>query len=353
MSFEINVKFMSNPNLKIQVEADNSVADLKKKLETATKVPADDIKLIFKGKILKVGDDRLSDLNISADCTVHMIQNMTKTNPPESSQSTSQPQTSTPNPPQPNAFPNPGQGFGNLGGLGGFPGMTPGMGGFGNMGQGMGLDPAMIQQVMSNPQMMQMARQLMSNPAMMRNLVNNNPQLQQMSQNIPGFDEMISDPSFMQNAMGQMGMQAPPTTTPQQPNPQDQQPNINPQQANPQAPQPNLNLFQPNPLAQVPPNPAFGNQGLPDINNMMNNPMLQQYMNYMQSSQGTNPGMGMPGMFGQPVNPPNTNYEELYKDQLSHLKEMGFTNKDVNIDVLKQCYGNVEAAIEKLLNMFK
>lgn len=28
---------------------------------------------------------------------------------------------------------------------------------------------------------------------------------------------------------------------------------------------------------------------------------------------------------------------------------MGFTNKQVNIDVLKQCYGNVDLAIERLL----
>lgn len=31
---------------------------------------------------------------------------------------------------------------------------------------------------------------------------------------------------------------------------------------------------------------------------------------------------------------------------------MGFTNKEVNIQVLKQCYGNVDAAVEKLLGMF-
>ncbi len=43
--------------------------------------------------------------------------------------------------------------------------------------------------------------------------------------------------------------------------------------------------------------------------------------------------------------------EERYKDQLQKLEEMGFTNKSVNIQVLKQCNGIVDLAIEKLLNM--
>ena len=30
---------------------------------------------------------------------------------------------------------------------------------------------------------------------------------------------------------------------------------------------------------------------------------------------------------------------------------MGFVNKETNIEVLKKCYGNVNAAVERLLNM--
>ena len=30
---------------------------------------------------------------------------------------------------------------------------------------------------------------------------------------------------------------------------------------------------------------------------------------------------------------------------------MGFTNESVNIDVLKACYGNVDAAVERLINL--
>ena len=45
----------------------------------------------------------------------------------------------------------------------------------------------------------------------------------------------------------------------------------------------------------------------------------------------------------------NVDPKELYKDQLAKLKDMGFTNDDLNIDVLKQSGGNVDVAVEKLL----
>ncbi len=44
-------------------------------------------------------------------------------------------------------------------------------------------------------------------------------------------------------------------------------------------------------------------------------------------------------------------YKDLYKDQLLKLKDMGFTNEEVNIDVLKKSGGNIDIAVEKLLNM--
>ena len=48
---------------------------------------------------------------------------------------------------------------------------------------------------------------------------------------------------------------------------------------------------------------------------------------------------------------PTVDYKELYKDQLAKLKDMGFPNEEVNIDVLKKSGGNIDIAVEKLLNM--
>jgi ubiquilin len=47
----------------------------------------------------------------------------------------------------------------------------------------------------------------------------------------------------------------------------------------------------------------------------------------------------------------NIDYKEQYKSQLQQLKDMGFTNDDLNLEMLKKTYGNVDAAVERLLNM--
>ena len=48
----------------------------------------------------------------------------------------------------------------------------------------------------------------------------------------------------------------------------------------------------------------------------------------------------------------NIDYKEKYKNQLSQLKEMGFNEEEINIQILKVCNGNIENAIEKLCNIF-
>lgn len=47
----------------------------------------------------------------------------------------------------------------------------------------------------------------------------------------------------------------------------------------------------------------------------------------------------------------NVDFKEQYKSQLQQLKDMGFTNDDLNLEMLKKTYGNVDAAVERLLNM--
>ena len=50
------------------------------------------------------------------------------------------------------------------------------------------------------------------------------------------------------------------------------------------------------------------------------------------------------------VNNININFEEKYKDQLLKLEEMGFTDKQKNLEALKATNGNVEVAIERMMN---
>lgn len=43
--------------------------------------------------------------------------------------------------------------------------------------------------------------------------------------------------------------------------------------------------------------------------------------------------------------------KEKYKEQNQKLKEMGFINEDLNFQTLEKTMGNVDAAVERLLNM--
>jgi len=89
------------------------------------------------------------------------------------------------------------------------------------------------------------------------------------------------------------------------------------------------------------PNPLMGGLG------GVNRDTLNQFMATMLSSLARNPngamGMGMGG--GQPQAPP----EERYRAQLEQLASMGFVNREANIQALIATFGDVNAAVERLL----
>jgi hypothetical protein len=47
----------------------------------------------------------------------------------------------------------------------------------------------------------------------------------------------------------------------------------------------------------------------------------------------------------------NVDPKEAYKEQNQKLKDMGFVNEEVNFQVLKEVGGNVDLAVEKLLQL--
>ena len=46
----------------------------------------------------------------------------------------------------------------------------------------------------------------------------------------------------------------------------------------------------------------------------------------------------------------NTDYTILYSEQLQQLKDMGFTDEQENIRALITCQGNVQFAVDKIVN---
>lgn len=80
---------------------------------------------------------------------------------------------------------------------------------------------------------------------------------------------------------------------------------------------------------------AGGAGGMPPFGGM-DPAMMQQFMQ-MQ---------GMGGGFGAPAD--NRPPAERYATELQQLKEMGFTDEATNLQMLQQCGGNVNMAIERL-----
>lgn len=59
-------------------------------------------------------------------------------------------------------------------------------------------------------------------------------------------------------------------------------------------------------------------------------------------------GMGGAGGAGAGAPTDTRPPAERYAEQLTQLKEMGFTDEATNLQVLQQCNGNVNMAIERL-----
>lgn len=322
-SFSISVKQFNADTYKVDVTPATTVDQLKHMISEKSKVPVDEMKLIYKGRILKANDEKMSDLSVIPDSVLHMTQQK-KSAEPEKGKDVFSNVTTTPTPgTTPNQPQNPlgnlgGMDFGDLEGMGDLGGMG-GMGGLGGMGGMGGMNPAQIQGMLQNPQVRQGIQNLMQNPEMMRNMIQNNPMLRNMAQSNPMMQQMLNDPQMMSNMMNMMMNGGGPFGA-SLGNPAPGQTPANPTSQG----VPNLNLN---------PNPAPGanaNAPQPNFNfaNLLNNPA-----------------------FGAPDS--NLKPEDKYKEQLAKLNEMGFTNKDLNIQVLNQCMGNVDLAVEKLLSLFK
>lgn len=317
----------------VEVATSKTISELKSQLQPITNIAPELQSLVFKGKIL-ANENTVASYGVKTDNTIILVK---KVNPqPSSSSSSSNTNTNTNNT-QNNSQQNPqnqnqssqnqnnnnqdGQGMPNnpfanmnmndlFSGMGGMDYSS--LGGMGGMG-GMGMDPSQAMQMMSNPMIRNMVMELINNPQMM-NMVMNNPMMQNMMNQNPQMRTMMQNPELMRNMM-------------------------------------NMMFGGGNSQGQS----GQGQGGMPDFSSLMN--MMGGGMGQSQPGQGQNQdagnaGTGMNMDFSVPQDD-GVDPKEKYKEQLKQLKEMGFCNEETNIAVLKQCQGNVQFAIEKLINMFQ
>ena len=183
-----------------------------------------------------------------------------------------------------------------------------GMGGMGNVNPDQMM--SQMEAILSNPAMANMMQNMMSNPAVMQQMIDSDPRMRAMLDAAPGMREQLTNPEFLR------------------------------QMTNPD-----------------------------NLRAMM---QMQRAMTQLQGNGVMPPGMGMPGAAGggssgvgagagaanpfaalmgggapsvADARPP----EEAYASQLQQLKDMGFFDEAQNIRALQATFGNVSAAIERLL----
>lgn len=209
--------------------------------------------------------------------------------------------------------------------------MGGGMGGLGGMGGAMGMSPDQIGQILQNPAVQQMMQQVLSNPEAMEQMMGSNPMVQQMLNSNPQARQMLQNPEFLQRMT----------------NPQNLQAALQMQQAMAQLQQSFGGGFGVStPTDQTPIQPSgstpapttlFGGAQPSEGTPQATNPMMQM----MQQLMG---GGALPPL--QPVGDPL----EVYREQLQQLRDMGFINTEANLAALQATGGNVNAAVERLLN---
>jgi ubiquilin len=205
----ITIKCSNSDKADISTENSISVAELKTIIEGKLKLPADQQRLIYRGRVLN-DEFSLEHYEIITGSVLHLVKGVSK-KPKEPEASAPPAATNTGNSgtgagtqvPAANPFAamfgNPGAGnpaanpFGGLAGLGGMGGMGGGAGdfNFAAMQENLMRNPEMMQNIMNSPMM----ENLMNNPDMMRSMMVNNPQMQAMLDANPHIRHVLNDPS--------------------------------------------------------------------------------------------------------------------------------------------------------------
>ncbi|KAJ1475606.1 hypothetical protein T484DRAFT_1827731 [Baffinella frigidus] len=155
---EVNVKCSNGAKFTISCSAKQTVAELKTALEEQAGVPASQMRLIYRGQIMK--DEKTLDTYCAAAPAAHQA------SPAAASQS-----------PGPSNDPM---------------GLTNAMGGPGMGAAGMpGHDPEMMREMMNSPMM----NSFLNNPDLMRSVIQNNPQMQAIIEQNPELGHVLNDPA--------------------------------------------------------------------------------------------------------------------------------------------------------------
>lgn len=243
-----------------------------------------------------------------------------------------------------------GLGAGGLGAAPGAPGAMPAglfqSPGLQSLMRQMQENPQLLQSAMQMPQMHEMMQQFATNPELMNLLITSNPLL-------------ANDPSLADQIRGQL-----PNIMTQMQNPEFQAAMTNPEvlaaMMQIQQGMQRLTMAAPGLLPGIGVASPYGQQqaGSPgrmpapgQAGGRQNDAYIQSLMSQMVSSLSTGQGGQRPTLpGGLPTAPPTGNPELAYRAQLQQLGQMGFVDAHANLQALIATNGDLNSAIERLLN---
>ncbi|CAA6666660.1 unnamed protein product [Spirodela intermedia] len=200
----VHVRCSNGSKFSVLVALDSTVRSFKAIVAEKSDVPAEQQRLIYKGRILK-DEQTLESYGLEPDHTVHLVRGSASSPPaaaPAGTNTNASRASADTQGTGRNAGPNEGGGFG--GGIFGtslFPGLSPaGLAGFpefDQVQQQLTQNPNMMREIMNLPAI----QNLMNNPDLMRNLIMANPQMREIIDRNPDLAHILNDPSTLRQTL--------------------------------------------------------------------------------------------------------------------------------------------------------
>lgn len=334
-------KVSGGTQFNISVPKNLTVKDLKDRISEPSNVPSSQQRLIYKGRILK-DNDSLDDMKVENGHTMHLVKSGVQTDnqktqktlnqAPDSNFSSGNTQSTNNNT---NSIPS-SQNNVNIGanqsandpiaammnmlnnpdlglqaqnlrnipqnGYNGFGGIPNGNN-FGNIPD--------LSSLMNSPIFQQSINELANNPQLVRNILHSNPMFAQLSANNPMLDQMLNNPEMMRMMLNPQMIQSVLSSN-----------NAANSTANP--------------------NPFSSLNGFPNnsqLNGLLNDPNIASMFSGMMNEANR----------GGVNNNTHTPASQMYAMQLNQLRDMGFIDTDASLSALQESGGDINAAINKLL----
>nr|DAD41809.1 TPA_asm: hypothetical protein HUJ06_016132 [Nelumbo nucifera] len=207
----VNIRCSNGSKFSVQVNLESTVGAFKTVLAQNCDIPAEQQRLIYKGRILK-DDQTLESYGLQAEHTVHMVRGFAPSASTNTAAASNVGGPNTTTGVTRGVSSTEGGGFGGVGlGTSLFPGFgINGLGGSGASGLfGAGLPEfeQVQQQLTQNPNMMReimnmpVIQNLMNNPDLMRNLIMSNPQMRDIIDRNPDLAHILNDPSTLRQTL--------------------------------------------------------------------------------------------------------------------------------------------------------